>query len=130
MCLFPKILYNKLDLVHFLKQNTTHFCSSNTIMLHWKPCESRNILFCFRLSKFSKNCQHRNFPTVLREVFTIWCLATGSFLRTYGFFSLLGSADNVFRNLKHRKNLQINSRAKISFPSDKTTIHTFKMINI
>ena len=88
------------------------------------------MLFGFRLSRFLKNFQHRNFSTVFGEVFTIWSLITGSFLCMYGFFSLLGSKKDVFRNLKHCANLQINSPARISFVSDKTNLHTFKMIQI
>ena len=88
------------------------------------------MLFSFRLGGFLKNFQHRNFSTVLREVFTIWSSIKGSFLHMYAFFSLLGSKEDVFRNLKHHTNLQINSPAKISFVSDKTTLHTFKMIQI
>ena len=88
------------------------------------------MLFSFRLGGFLKNFQHRNFSTVLREVFNIWSLITGSFLHMYGFFSLLGSQENVFWNLRHRTNLQKNSPAKINFVSDKATLHTFKMIQI
>lgn len=49
------------------------------------------------------------------------------FLHTCSFLFLLGS-ENALKNLKQRKNLQ-KLTPKLSFSSDKTTLHVPKMIN-
>ena len=104
------------------------FQKSSTISLIWCAF-SNKIPFIFY-----------SFDTIIIALETLWVkkhtrsfynmeLGYRMFFAYVWFLFLARCRGEYFLNFKHHKNLQISSPTKTSFPSDKTTLHMFKMTN-